>query len=259
MCLHGFTGTPFEVLPLAEVLRRAGHDVSTPLLPGHGSDIAALAQSTWHDWAAAADDAVNQLVTRTGGPVGIVGASMGGLLAIHVARRRPVDVAALALLAPSLRLRRVEAYGLAVLLRAARLARMTERVVIPKAFGADVRDAGIRAQIPMLRQYPLRALSTLSELMDSVAADLEHVVTPVLLVHGRHDRTVPRAVIEEAAAGLRSCVVERLDLPRSGHLLALDYDRVELADAVLDFLTRQARATPTASPGPQDPPPLGRR
>jgi len=242
VCLHGFTGTPYEMQPLAGVLVGAGHSLSSPMLPGHGLGVSALARSTWRDWAAAADDAVSALVREFGSPVAIVGASMGGLLGIHLARRRPADVAALVLLSPPLRFKPMTAHGLAILSWMARLAGVADHVVVPKAFGADVRDPGVRARMPTLHWYPLRGLSSLAELMTSAAADLAHVKAPALLVHGRHDRTVSHESVDEIAARLGSPLCERLCLERSGHLVALDYDQAELGRAVLAFLSRSARA-----------------
>lgn len=37
LLLHGFTATTAEVRPLGEALHAAGHTVSAPLLPGHGT------------------------------------------------------------------------------------------------------------------------------------------------------------------------------------------------------------------------------
>ena len=43
LCLHGLTGTPFEVRPLAEALGTAGYTVEVPLLAGHGATLRDLA------------------------------------------------------------------------------------------------------------------------------------------------------------------------------------------------------------------------
>jgi esterase/lipase len=204
--------------------------------------VADLARATWKDWTTAADEAVEELSDRSGRRVAIVGASMGALLAIHVARRRPQDVAALVLLAPPLRFKLFTAHGLALLSRIANFAGFAERVVVPKAFGADVRDSSVRVTVPTLDHYPLRGLSTLADLMTSVRADLEYIRTPVLLVHGRHDRTVPATIVDEVASRLTSTVCERVCLERSGHLVALDYDRKALGRAVLAFINKQERA-----------------
>ena len=42
LLIHGFTGIPNEVRPLAEVFGGLGFSVIAPLLPGHGLDGAAI-------------------------------------------------------------------------------------------------------------------------------------------------------------------------------------------------------------------------
>jgi carboxylesterase len=66
------------------------------------------ATAAWTDWVAGANDALTYLRDRTSLPVALVGASMGGLLAIRLACMRPADVAAIVLLAPPLRLKPFE-------------------------------------------------------------------------------------------------------------------------------------------------------
>ena len=93
--MHGLTGSPDELAPLAAALTASGFIVRTPLLPGHGQDVAALAKTTRHDWYAGADAALSSMVAECGGPVAIIGGSAGGLLAIRLAVSRPRDVTAL--------------------------------------------------------------------------------------------------------------------------------------------------------------------
>jgi esterase/lipase len=52
LCLHGFTGTPFEVRPLAEALAGRGFTVIAPVLAGHCGTVADLACTRWPDWLA---------------------------------------------------------------------------------------------------------------------------------------------------------------------------------------------------------------
>lgn len=44
LCVHGLTGTPYEVRPPAELLARHGFACLGPLLPGHGQTPQALAR-----------------------------------------------------------------------------------------------------------------------------------------------------------------------------------------------------------------------
>lgn len=244
LCLHGFTGTTFDVEVLASHLTREGHAVSAPLLPGHGRDVAALAQTSADQWLDAASDALRALCDRTGGRVAIAGTSMGALLALRLARTYTENVAALVLMATPLRLRPLERHGIAALARIAD-ALGVPGPAIPKTGGVDAADPEIRAAAPSTPAYPLSALAELLALSDRAASDLAHIDTPALVVHGRLDRTVPIAVSEELADALRG-PVERLWLERSGHLVAADHDRAAVAAAVSGFLERQARWTRNA-------------
>lgn len=79
LCLHGITGTPFEIRPLAEAMGRAGRTVSAPMLAGHGGSLGDLAATSWLDWLKSAEKAMDELQARTGGaPIAICGFSMGG-------------------------------------------------------------------------------------------------------------------------------------------------------------------------------------
>jgi len=97
LLLHGFPGTPAEMRPLGTVLRDAGWTVHGLMLPGLGADIATLEQRSFHDWSAAANQAMEEL-KRQHEVVLLIGYSMGGALALHTALdQRP---AGLVLLAP---------------------------------------------------------------------------------------------------------------------------------------------------------------
>jgi len=242
LCLHGFTGTPWEVAPLARALGSAGFAVSVPLLEGHGEDTAALAATTWRDWLSSAEEAFDRLRVEAGGPVAIAGFSMGGLLALRLARLRPGAVPALALMSVPLRLPEwqvavLRAFGLLPgFLRRNRLARLHKRG------GSDVTDAQVRDENPSLHEMPLAGIAELVDLAETVRRDLTFLAMPALVAHGERDRTVPQSASFELAGSLASIVVERLWLPRSGHLIAVDVERAQLCDTVVRFLSKHVGA-----------------
>src|SRR4051812_35072556 len=85
LCLHGITGTPFEVRPLGEALGRLGCSVEVPLLAGHGGTLRDLAVTGWPDWLRSAERAMDALSARVHGrPIAVCGFSMGGLLALRL-------------------------------------------------------------------------------------------------------------------------------------------------------------------------------
>lgn len=210
LCLHGFSSTPYETGPLARHLAAAGFFVSSPMLAGHGEDIATLGASRWQDWLASAQSAFDRLVAESGqSTVAIAGFSMGGLLALRLARLRGHAVSALVLVAPPLRLPRRQEW----LMRAWQWLPLPLRrrlAQVEKKGGSDVVDAVARAENPALTAIPLAGVAQLIELARLVRDDLGHVSAPVLLVHGERDRTVPLASSSEMAVRLTSTMVERL-------------------------------------------------
>src|SRR5947208_12339999 len=90
LVLHGFTGSPVSMRPLAEAFAEVGLAVEMPRLPGHGTDPADLALTTWDDWLAEAERALAALQARTpAGNVVVAGLSMGGALTLALAERHP--------------------------------------------------------------------------------------------------------------------------------------------------------------------------
>lgn len=92
LLLHGYTGTPSEMLPLGNYLHSLGYTVSCVRLPGHGTNVTDLEQTTAADWYNVARKECEQLL-KNYPCVYIAGLSMGGLLAIKLAAYLPVKKA----------------------------------------------------------------------------------------------------------------------------------------------------------------------
>ncbi len=90
LLLHGFTGGPFEVEPLADYLRHAGWECIVPTLPGHGGDLSRLRGVKWGEWLDCAVMEAEKKLTEQYGGFNLVGFSMGGLISAYLANRYPV-------------------------------------------------------------------------------------------------------------------------------------------------------------------------
>jgi carboxylesterase len=228
LLLHGLTGTPFEVRPVADRLARAGVRCLAPALPGHESP-EALARTTWHDWVGGARRALSGLgeTRRTV----VVGSSMGALVACVLAAERPDAIDGVALLAPAL-----ELHPLGRLV--GWLARNTPvpgwLPQIPKGGGSDVADPEARAANPCMESVPFRAVGELLSLQAHVDALLPRVRCPALVVAGALDGTVTVAGARRMAARLGGGA-RLVVLPRSRHLVAIDVERERVADDVQSF------------------------
>ena len=255
LCLHGLTGTPFEVRPLAEALGAAGYAVDAPLLAGHGATLRDLAATHWSDWLASAEGALDDLYRRMGSrPIYLAGFSMGGLLALRLARQFPERIAAQVIMSAPLRMRPAQTRGVRALALLPIDFRSYPFVCIPKIKGSDISDPDMREANPALPAFPISAVTSLFDLMNQVRADLPNVRTPTLVIHGRHDHTVPMEDSLELTGSLGSDVIERLWLERSFHVVTLDVERSTVSNAVAGFFARQngvASSTP-ASAGAAD-------
>ncbi len=244
ICVHGFTGSPYEMHYLGAALARAGATVRGPLLPGHGTSLGDLERTRWQDWVAAVEREVETMHRRCR-RVAVVGQSLGGLLALHLAARRP-GLAAVASLAAPLWLGGLSGRVARWLTGPSdgRIHRgIRQRVrVLPKLGGSDVRDRRARAENPSYDGIPVRALGELLDFMQVVHAVLPQIALPVLVVHARRDHTAPVACAARIAELARARRVRIL--PRSFHLIAIDVERDLVAAEVLAFLRRHAASQP---------------
>jgi carboxylesterase len=241
LCLHGITGTPFEVRPLAEALGRGGCTVEAPTLAGHGGTLRGLAESGWRDWLSSAEAAMDGLQARVGGgPIAICGFSMGGLLALRLARLYPDRISALVVMSAPLRLRKLQVMGIRAVSALPIDFRSHPLLAVPKLAGSDISDPALRYTSPSLRAFPISALKALVDLMDTVRADLPSIRTPTLVVHGRQDHTVPMEDSLELTGCLGGDVIERLWLERSFHVVCQDVEQATVIDTATRFLSRHA-------------------
>lgn len=228
LLLHGYTGSPYEVLTTAHALARRGFHCVGPLLRGHGHDPAALNRVTAQDWL---DDAVRAFDSLEEGPRVVVGCSMGGLLALKLSLLRKVD--ALVLLAPALRFHPVAYVGVAGL--TAGLWRV--RPFIPKEGpGGDIGADDGRAMNPTYKVLPTRGLVELWRLQLETEALLAQVTTPLCTIHGRRDRTIAPSSSSIIAAQVSSPVAEHHSLQMTQHLVALDRERDVANQLAGDFI-----------------------
>jgi carboxylesterase len=238
LCLHGFTGTPYEVAPVARALGEAGFAVSAPLLAGHGHDARHLAGTGWRDWLDSAEKAMDDLRAAAGTETSaIVGFSMGGLLALRLARLRPAKTSALVVVAAPLRLPRWQVALTLAWSRLPRFLRQGKLASIRKREGSDVTDPTVRMENPGLDELPLAGVAEVIRLGRVVRGDLASVRAPVLVAHGERDHTVPLHASRELVTHLASDRVEQVWLPRSGHLAGVDVEHATLSQAVVRFLS----------------------
>ena len=227
LCLHGLTGTPYEVRPIAEALVARGLHARGPVGAGHEGGPRLLAVTPAREWLRSARSELEALRDQYE-RVFLVGVSMGGLLSLRLAQTARVDglvvIGTPLVLAPPIP-------QLIPLLR--RIKRFR------KKGPSDIQDPAARARHPGLESMPLDAVAELIGLQRDVIADLDRVSAPILVAHGQLDQTArPRDAIR-IHASVSSREKELFWLERSGHVASVDYDGPALARAAADFLGRR--------------------
>lgn len=229
LCVHGLTGTPQGVRPVAEHLAAAGYGVSAPRLPGHGTSWQAMALTRYEDWFAVVE-AEAVLLRRRHSRLVAFGMSLGGALVTDLAVRRPDLVDALVLVNPAFAATDPRLRLLPLLSR-----------MLPTLPGLadDIRRPGPPRELayPVL---PLRAFASFVAHWPALVASLGSVTAPVLLFRSAHDAVVPALSSDVFLAGVGSADVRTVALAESAHVATLDAEAQTVLDQTERFVSEVA-------------------
>jgi carboxylesterase len=231
LVLHGFTGNPGSIRPLAQAFAADGRTVVAPRLPGHGTVVEDMLDTRWSDWSAAADAAYADLAARTRLTV-VAGLSMGGTLACRLAARHP-EVAGLVAVNPLVQPPDPEMVAMGK-------AMIDAGETVAPGIGSDIADPD--AHETAYPGSPLRPLLSLVEGVEALQADLPRIACPVLLLTSAQDHVVP-PVNSDHLASVVAGPVERVALDRSYHVATLDYDKDLIAERAVAFVRKLAASS----------------
>jgi carboxylesterase len=229
LLLHGLSGSPFELRPLADRLYLEGIRCLGPLLAGHGGGPQELRGVLWTDWVARAREDLFRL--RGARRTFVVGCSMGALVALALAHDHPDHVDGLALLSPALRLAPGPALG-GLLARRTPIGGLLP--LLPKG-ASDVRDDEMRRLNPAMKSIPVSAVGELQRLADHVDRLLPGVAAPAIVLAGARDHTVRLSGAKRIARRIGSAPAKLVVLKESYHLVGIDVERDVVADEVAAF------------------------
>lgn len=225
LVLHGFAGTPAVVRAWAQHVAAAGHTVSAPRLPGHGTRWQDLNATTWEDWVGEAQRCLDRLRGRTDTRV-VMGLGAGATIGLRLAETHR-DVDGIVAVNPVVHSER------------------RERALLPYVQGfigsapwrshdvkrPDVADVGYD-------RLPLRAMHSLTRLWTLVKSDIHRVTAPLLVFRSADDHVVEPSNTTWLLANVRSSRVEEVLLEDSYHLATVDND----APAIFEASTRFAQS-----------------
>ena len=235
--VHGFTGNPVSVRPMADAFVTEGCTVEMPLLPGHGTTWRDMSRTRYSDWRAEVERVVDDLRQRTSRVV-LFGFSLGGTIALDLAEQKGDEIAALVLVNTPI-LDRTEI--------TAKLAPILQYVlpVVPSSLAGIAKNDCAKGGDEKAYPYtPSKAGYSFTRELPRIRRDIGLVKCPVLVAYSAQDHTVPAANAKWLLKALGDRATE-LVLERSYHLALLDYDAVVLQHATLDFVARTTDAGAT--------------
>ena len=223
LMIHGYTGGPYEVQPLADYLKkRTNWQIYVPTLPGHGEPLE-LDDLTYDEWLAAAEELFIKL-RETYETVYVIGFSMGGMIAGYLAGKYTVDKL--------------------VLLAAARKYISVRQIagevgdIITDAFKGQLPDNEFYTNFRKKREeVPLRANFEFTKLVRHTKPYLKNIDNPVLIAQGQDDPVVPKRSIDYLNKEIQSEEKEVVLFDQSEHRLCLASDKDVLNELVYNFLT----------------------
>lgn len=251
LLIHGLGGTPVELRLVARALNRAGHTVHCPQLAGHCAGEAELLATGWRDWAASVEAELDRMQSTCDSVI-VGGLSLGAVLAIHIAAKRPESVDGLALYAPTLWYDGWSIPRYAFLLKwlintpFGRRYRFMERspygikdertraIVVASMMGGDSSQAGLLGT-------PSGSLKRMWDLIAVTRRELPTVKCPALLVHPREDDIASLSnafYLQRKLGGL----VDALILDDSYHLVTIDQQHHIVIERSLALAARLAKA-----------------
>ena len=235
---HGFTGNPSSLRPWAGSLAAAGHTVSLPRLPGHGTTWQEMNKTTWADWYGELDTAFQSLRKRSRVVI-VAGLSMGGALALRLAQEHGAHdgpgtgIDGLVLVNPAVKMTDPRLKALPVV-----------RWIAPwlPPVGNDIKKPG--ATEDAYPKIPPHALHSMLQGYRAVVADLPAVSQPVLLFRSPEDHVVPAVSSALILDRTTSTDVEEILLENSYHVATLDNDAPMIFERTNSFVTRIAGLVP---------------
>ncbi len=237
VAFHGFTGTTSEIRSVVDAVAARGFAVHAPLMPGHGSTPDRLQDTSFETWTTAMQAELDAARARHERIV-LCGFSLGSLVAMELAARKPEGLLGLVLLGNALTLAPYVSGPLGFWHR--RGWKMGDWYFL-KLWEADLHDRAQRKKIAAYDRDPIRAALEVYRAGLHCRERLRHIDVPTLVIHGGRDKVCPESNVELVRRALGTREIRTKIFPRSAHMVAADVDRHEVSACVSSWVEEISR------------------
>jgi len=231
LCIHGYTSTPRDLRVIGEQLAGQGFTVSGVLLPGHGTRPTSLDSVHWEEWYHAVRSEYLKLrqICKT---VHVIGFSMGGSLAMHLAANETIGK--IVLLSPFFKIAYLKhhlipqewlVYTVGKLLRH-----------LKKRHSGNCNDVSAQRSHIAYYHYALSSIQQALELVRVIQRESVRISNPVLIIHSKNDKTTRYSASRGIYNVLPSHIKRFVTLTRSNHIIPHDLEKERVFGEISRFL-----------------------
>ncbi|WP_445490577.1 alpha/beta hydrolase [Niallia sp. 03133] len=222
LCIHGFTGAPREVKPLATYLEHnTDWKCVIPVLPGHGEKLQ-LQGVLFHEWIEHAENELKQLLEKEE-TVYVIGFSMGGLIASYLAIHYPVKK--LILLSAA-----------AYYMNPSQMWKEIKSMVNDLWKGRLTENEFFTRYTNKIKATPITATIQFRKLVHHIRPLLCKVDVPTLIAQGENDGLVPMKSANYLYHAICAKEKKLLYIKGSDHLICHCREKERLFSEILSFL-----------------------
>ena len=227
LLIHGYTGSPHDMLFLGKQLHKHGFSVYIPRLPGHGTNHIDFLNSNYNQWLRKVVDTYINL-KKDFSEVLCCGLSMGGLLTLLLASI--FNPRKIALAAPALKASNHLIY-------------LTPLIsLFLKKIKRPVSEKHQEDHLRKLQSeywdydWPPKARDLL-KLQRLAKARLSKVHSDCLTIVSKNDQTVPLEVLDIIGNGISSNKKEQVILEKSPHVVVNDIEKERVAQEIINWFS----------------------
>lgn len=242
LLVHGFTATPATFRTLVPKLEALGWPYRLVTLRGHGATtplaLKGIAWSEWVDDVRQALRAFAETVTR----ICLVGHSMGGMLALHLALTETEKIDSLVVAGASPRTALPFGPGRPLHFLVPLLGRVIKTLPHHPVFA----DPALAQFDPVYRWFPTEALLQLFGLMAATGKILPQVRVPTLILHSRIDTVNAPAGAQAMFEALATPPAQKklVWFAKTNHSLFMDCEQAAVHQTLLDYVQQRQQAHP---------------